>query len=483
MSMSSPQEAKKEFSVSEWHNWLPAQRKAAEAFWRYKYVGCGGAFGGGKSRTIRHLAVEACLTYFAKYGLKHVKVGIFCKDYKNLDGRHISVIPTDYPDFLGSWVEVRKQFELRPEYGGGIIAFLNLDDPSKYRSVEFACIFIDEGSEDTRDDFETLRLRLRWPGLGDDCHMLVSFNPPMQNEDPWCRDLFIDHIFSPTEKEKEKFTFVPFPPKDNAANLPPTYFDQFGGRSDAYRKAFLDGDMHAFDNMLSDDGFRPLLTSPQIDSAISDDCAPPSASVVLGIDPGGGGDETAVAARDEFSADIIFNEKTKDPLTAIPFILDYVKKHDVTDIVVDKTGLGWAFHTRLREVMTKEHPRVRVIGIGFGEVATDKTRYKNLKMDLFWRARTWLLEKGGQLVRNDKANWKQLTVLRWKMHSDGKFMEMESKEDLRERGIASPNCADALALSMFIRLSFGSSDTTRQFRSKAVQDSYRYNRTRMNKLN
>ena len=470
-----------EFDLEKWHHWLPAQALAEKAFWKFKYIGCGGAFGGGKSRTIRHLAVEAVMTYFVRYGLRHVKVGIFCKDYKNLDGRHISVLSTDYPEFLGTWIESRKQFELAPEYGSGVIAFLNLDDPSKYRSVEFACIFIDEGSEDTRDDFETLRTRLRWRGLRDDCHMMVSFNPPMQDEDPWCRDMFIDRLFSPNEEESDKFTFVQFPPRDNAANLPPTYFAQFGGRSEAYRKAFLDGDMHAFDSMLSSEGFRPLLTSPQVDAAAQAQ-QPPSSGIVLGVDPGGGGDETSAVASDEFSAELVFHEKTKDPLTAIPFILDYVRKHDVTDIVVDKTGIGWAFYCRLKEVMSKDFANVRVLGIGFGESSSDKSRYKNLKMELFWRVRQWVLEKGGQMMAHPSGGWKQLTQVRWRLHSDDKFMETESKEELLSRGIPSPNVADALALSRYVRKPYSSVDTTRNFRSKSVQDSYRYGRSRMKKI-
>jgi phage terminase large subunit len=45
----------------------------------------------------------------------------------------------------------------------------------------------------------------------------------------------------------------------------------------------------------------------------------------------------------------------------------------------------------------------------------------------------------------------ELTAPRYKIASDGR-VQMESKEDMKKRGVASPNLADALCLTFFPEL-------------------------------
>lgn len=398
---------------------------------------------------IRCMAVEALLYYFARYRQRGVQVGVFCEDFPALQGRHISKVKEHYPPWLGTWVEARKSFELAPEYGNGVIRFLNLNEPSKYDSEEFAAIFIDEGQKQRRNDFNTLRRRLRWPQIGDDCHFAVTFNPPKQDEDAWARELFVDRQFHPDEKESARFSFVPFPPKENQANLPSSYFDQFSGMSQAERAAYLDGDQHAFDSVLSTEGWRPLLTSPQVEDHVTRRLTPAAPPTVLGIDPGGGGDATSAVLRDAFTAEVVFSQPTKDTLITIPLFLDIIRSSQVTDVVIDKTGLGWNYYTRFKEVVSSrpDLADVRVHGISFGEKSRQPKRFKNLKAELFFSLREWVLD-GHFLIFDDQAPWKQLIQVRWKETSD-RIVEIEKKEELLSRGIASPNEADSLALSFF----------------------------------
>lgn len=441
----------KSFDLAKWQNFNEPQKRAAKEFWKKKYVGVGGAMGGGKSYWIRCMAVEAALHYYATYGIKGIQVGIFCENYPALQGRQISKVKEHFPNWLGTWIETRKTFELYPEYGSGNIRFLNLDDPSKYDSEEIPVQFIDEGQKDKRSDFDTLRRRLRWSGVGDDVHMAVSFNPPKQNEDPWVRELFIDGAFHPNEQEKDKFGFVPFPPKDNAKNLPSDYFAQFSGMSEADRSAYLDGDMHAFDAVMSDEGYRPLLTSAEIADRIIPRAGAILPPCILGIDPGGGGDPTAMVIKDEMQYEVVFSQKTKDTLIAIQPALEIIRENNVSHVVVDKTGLGWAFYLRLKEVVAQSEDlrHVKVHGIGFGEKSRKPERYKNLKAELFMLLRQSILEKGCRLVFDDAKPWNALSAIRFKANSDGKWIEIEKKEDLLARGIASPNECDSAALCNF----------------------------------
>lgn len=431
---------------------------------------------------MRKFPILLLCKWFAEFKLRGVRVGVFCEDYPALNGRHISRLNDEvegYPAFLGDYISSRHEFVLKPEYGSGVVFFGNLDEVSKYDSEQFAAIFVDEVNRNPEPVFRLLRSRLRWPQLpASEWHFMGSTNP---GGEPWVRQFFVDRQFPPAEKEADKFHFVPFLPKDNTY-LAQDYLDTLASLPEHERRAFLEGDWTAFDSLMSEEGYRPLLSANQVNPSIV--AAPPSTvfrNPVVGVDPGGGGDETAIVVRDDFSAQVLFCGKTKDPLIVIPLILDFVRKNDVKHIVVDKTGLGWAFTTRLKEVCSQSFNDVRIHGIGFGETSSDKTKYKNLKVELFWRLRSWIMEKGGQLVEYKTSPWGQLSLIRWRVQSDDKFIELESKADLRARGIDSPNVSDALAASFYIRPD--PADASKMiYRSKAVQSAYRYNSQRTAKV-
>src|SRR3990167_7554226 len=146
-----------EITFSELTKFFPKQIEELGATKRFKYVLFGGSVGSGKSYWIRWTVIYWLMYYFKKYGIRGVRAGVFCEDYPSLNDRHLTKVKFEFPSWLGTFNESKHEFTLAPKWGSGIVAFRNLDDPSKYLSVEFAVIAIDEINRNPKTTFDMLR--------------------------------------------------------------------------------------------------------------------------------------------------------------------------------------------------------------------------------------------------------------------------------------------------------------------------------------
>lgn len=142
------------------------QREFLTAVAEHDFVLYGGEAGGGKSYILRWWLILYLVWMYRTLGLRNARVGLFCEDYPTLNDRQVSKIKFELPPWLGKLKEGNvHDVVLNPEYGGGIVALRNLDDPSKYYSAEFAAIAVDELTRNPLSVFNDLRFRLRWPGV------------------------------------------------------------------------------------------------------------------------------------------------------------------------------------------------------------------------------------------------------------------------------------------------------------------------------
>jgi hypothetical protein len=111
-----------------------------------------------------------------------------------------------------------------------------------------------------------------------------------------------------------------------------------------------------------------------------------------------------------------------------------------SEILVDSIGVGGGVVDRLRELGAP------VRGINVGESPAMGNTYMNLRAELWFKTKGWLEDRSCKLPDDDQL-LAELTSIRYAFTPGGK-MKAESKDDMRKRGLKSPDLADALCLTM-----------------------------------
>ena len=439
-------------NFSELSGFFPKQMEAAMASKRFKFTLFGGSVGSGKSRWLRWMMVYWLMDYYSRYGIKGIRAGLFCEDYPSLNDRHLTKVKFEFPSWLGRFNEAKHEFTLAPEFGSGIIAFRNLDDPSKYLSVEFAVIGIDEINRNPKSTFDMLRSRHRWPGIKD-VKFLAGCNPLGE---AWVKNMWVKRMFPPGEQEQYEFVFVPALPTDNP-HLPAEYYKSLESLPETQRKAYLEGNWDAFDEGMDEKGYLRLINDREFQSCITT-VGEHTGYKILGVDPAAGGDNSTIVLKSSNLQEILFNQKLQNTMDLVSVIQQKYRDYNCDYIAIDKTGVGQGVWDRLKD---GGYP---VRGVAFGEKSEDDM-FANLKAEWHWRERKWLLS-GGRLVQD--YGWNEFEYVKYK-NKEGKIM-IQPKEELFREGILSPNCVDAAVLTMVVSATMIKNNKTTKVRGAQFYD-------------
>ncbi len=209
---------------------------------------------------------------------------------------------------------------------------------------------------------------------------------------------------------------------------------EYGEDSDMYRVRVL-GDFPKA-------GVYNLIPLEWVDAAM--DCAMPQdhiqdAPIIFGIDPAWmGTDRSAGMVRQGMAASILFTVRQADTSTLAQLVAHRAAELRPDAIFVDQTGVGAGVFDQLK------HAGYPVIGIAFSQRPMEPERFLNRRAEIWWRVREWL-EKGPVLEKNSDLR-DDLISPEYSFTVSGKI-QLEAKEDMRRRGLASPDLGDALALT------------------------------------
>jgi hypothetical protein len=108
-------------------------------------------------------------------------------------------------------------------------------------------------------------------------------------------------------------------------------------------------------------------------------------------------------------------------------------------INADVIGVGAGVVDRLREL------GVPVFGVNVGEASTEPERFMRLRDELWWKGRDWLNARDCKML-DDPPLVADLVGPTYKLASSGK-VQVESKDEMKKRGLKSPDVGDAFLLT------------------------------------
>ena len=109
------------------------------------------------------------------------------------------------------------------------------------------------------------------------------------------------------------------------------------------------------------------------------------------------------------------------------------------EILIDIIGLGAGVYDRCKEI------GLPVRGINVGEAAASRENCARLRDELWFKGREWFQDKACSMPQDDGLI-AELTAPTYAFTSTGKML-VESKADMKKRGLRSPDLADAFLLT------------------------------------
>lgn len=244
------------------------------------------------------------------------------------------------------------------------------------------------------------------------------------------------YFFNAFHRDRERWQRLTFSCLDSP-NVSLSYAqevaDVYGEDSDIYRVRVLglfprQGDTQFIPRNLVDNAFGRTLREDMYNFA----------PVILGVDVARhGSDRSVIFLRQGLKSKLLWQRRSVDLMTLADVVAQYETTRQADAVLVDGTGLGAGVIDRLRQMGR------RVIDVPFGG-ASALLHCLNKRAEMWWRMRDWLRDGGAIPPIEDLRD--DLLAPEFAYNAKG-LVQLERKEDMAKRGRASPDLADALAVT------------------------------------
>ncbi len=161
----------------------------------------------------------------------------------------------------------------------------------------------------------------------------------------------------------------------------------------------------------------------------------------LGVDPARYGDDrTAFVMRQGRVVHWIDTKRKLSTMEIVGQVSHWMRHYWFDAVFVDVIGLGAGVYDALVEKWGE-----RIIPVSSSEAADDHIKYANKRCEMWCSMREWLMDKPVALPKHDELTV-DLTAPQYSFNSSGQRV-LEKKEDMKKRGVKSPDIGDALAMT------------------------------------
>lgn len=168
------------------------------------------------------------------------------------------------------------------------------------------------------------------------------------------------------------------------------------------------------------------------------------ARLIIGVDVAlGDNDKTAIIRRKGRVAYNLETFRNLNTMEIAGMLKHVIEKEKPYRVYIDCIGVGAGVVDRLRE-----HNFHFVEGINVARSANQRDKFRNLRAELWSDMRDWFMQEMAVQIPDSDILHGDLCNLGYKYDSSGR-LQIESKDDLKARGMPSPDTADALALTFY----------------------------------
>lgn len=215
--------------------------------------------------------------------------------------------------------------------------------------------------------------------------------------------------------------------------------DTYGPTSNAYRVRVLGEFAQREDDT--------LIPAELIDSAMARDVSLNlQDDLIYGIDVARFGDDRSVLCKRRGNVVVEFKTwQGLDLMQLVGAIVNEAKVDDPAEMCIDSIGLGSGVADRLREVVGEEKLGAAVRDVNVSEASAMNPTAAKLRDELWLSIKEWLNARACKIPKLDELR-QELVAPTYTFTSNGK-VKVEGKQEMKKRGMRSPDLADALGLT------------------------------------